>query len=46
MKGEWLDALLAVSVAQMTSRGSVTAEAFVNYLTHFSLYKVGFKYYR
>ena len=40
MKGEWIDALPPGSIAQMTSRGSMTTEAFVNWLTHFSHYKV------
>ena len=39
MKGEWLHALHPGSTAQMTSGGSIT-EAFVNWLTHFSHYKV------
>ena len=40
MKGEWVDALPPGSIAQMTSHGSTTTEAFVNWLTHFSHYKV------
>jgi hypothetical protein len=40
MKGEWLDALPPGSIAQMASHGSMTTEAFVNWLTHFSRYKV------
>jgi DDE superfamily endonuclease. len=40
MKGEWLDALPPGSIAQMTSRGSMTTEAFDNWLTHFSRYEV------
>jgi hypothetical protein len=40
MKGEWLDALTPGSIAQLTTRGSMTAEAFVNWLTHFIHYKV------
>ena len=39
MVGEWLDALPPWSIAQMTSCGSMTTEAFVNLLTHFSRYK-------
>jgi len=39
-EGKRLDALPPGSIAQMTSRGSVIIEAFVNYLTHFSRYKV------
>ena len=40
MKGEWLDALPPGSIAQMTIRGSMATEAFVNWQTHFSHYKV------
>ena len=40
MKGEWLDAIPPGSIAQMTNRGSMTADAFGNRLTHFSHYKV------
>jgi hypothetical protein len=40
MKGDWLDAFSSGSIAQMTSRGSMITEAFVNWLTHFSCYKV------
>jgi len=39
MKGEWPDALPPESIAQMTSHGSMTTEAFVNWLTHFNHYK-------
>jgi hypothetical protein len=39
MVGEWLDALPPGSIAQMTSSGSMTTEAFVNWLTRFSRYK-------
>lgn len=40
MKGEWLDALPPGSITQMTSHGSMTTEAFVNWFMHFSHYKV------
>ena len=40
IKGEWLEALPPGSIAQMTSCGSMTTEASVNWLTHFSHYKV------
>lgn len=39
MKGEF-DALPPGSIAQMTSRGIMIIEAFLNWLTHFSRYKV------
>lgn len=39
MFGEWRDALPPGSLAQMTSSGSMTTEAFVNWLTRFSRYK-------
>jgi hypothetical protein len=40
MKVKRLDALPPGSIAQMTSRGSMITEAFVNWLTPFSRYKV------
>jgi len=40
MKVKRLDALPPGSIAQMTSRGSMITEAFVKWLTPFSLYKV------
>jgi len=40
MKGDWLRTLTPGSIAQLTSRGSMTIEAFANWLTHFIHYKV------
>ena len=40
MKGEWLDTLPPGSLTQMTSHGSMMTEAFVNWVIHFSHYKV------
>ena len=40
MKGEGLDVSPPGFIAQMTSRGSMTTEAIVNWLTHFSRYEV------
>lgn len=40
MKGEWLSALTPGSIAQLTTHGSMTTEAFVNWFTHFIYYKV------
>jgi hypothetical protein len=39
MDGEWFDTIPARSIAQTTSSGSMTTEAFVDWLTHFSRYK-------
>jgi hypothetical protein len=39
MDAEWLDALPPGSIAHMTSSGSMTTEAVVEWLTHFSRYK-------
>jgi hypothetical protein len=39
MKGEWLGALTPGSIAQLTRRGSMTTEAFVNWLKHLIHYK-------
>ena len=39
MDGEELEALLPGCIAQMTSNGSMTTEAFVHWLTLFSRYK-------
>ena len=44
MKGEWLHALPPGSITQMTSHGSMTTQAFVNWFTHFSHYKVAGSY--
>ena len=44
MKGEWLDALPPGSITQMTCHGSMTTEAFVNWFTYFSHYKVAASY--
>jgi hypothetical protein len=40
MNGAWLEVLHPGSVAQMTSHGSMTTQAFLNWLAHFSYYKV------
>lgn len=40
MKAEWLDSLPPGSVAQMTPKGSMNIEAFVNWMHHFAKFKV------
>ncbi|CAG4937489.1 unnamed protein product [Parnassius apollo] len=40
MKGEWLDSLPTGAVAQMTPKGSMTTDAFVNWIHHFSKFKL------